>query len=384
MYDIIIVGCGFSGVVMANLLAKENKKILVIDKRNHIAGNMYDYVDNNGLLIHKYGPHILMLNDESVFKYLSYFTEWIDVKTELETYIDSKFIPLPINFNSIIALYGKKRGNYIINELLLHYEENTSINILDLLNSDSTIIHDFALDIFNKVFVGYNQKMWGLNPEQLDKDVIGRSPIKLSYQNKKANTKYEVVPKNGYTEMFKKMISNKNITLKLKTNAADIIKIQGERILFENSVFNGKMIYTGPIDELFNFKYGKLPYRAIYFKKDIKPVESFYNTMAVTFPQNFKKTRTSEMKKITCQENKKLTALVSEYPGDYSLDSKKFNNPSYPILNKKSNVMIKKYREEVTKIPHLYMTGRLSEFKYFNMEETILSAFRLYEKIKGE
>lgn len=384
MYDFIIVGCGFAGTVMANLLAEDGNKVLILDKRKHIAGNMYDYVDNHGLLIHRYGPHILMLNDSSVYNYLTKYTEWLHLTTELETFVDGKFIPLPINFNSIKALYGYEKGLLIINELLEIYKENTAVNVMDLFESDSLIIKEFAKDIFDKVFIGYNKKMWGLMPSELDKNVIGRSPIKMSYNNEKGNYNFVVVPRLGYTKMFQRMLDNKNIVIELGINAKNILNIDKDTIYYKNEKFKGKIIYTGPIDELFDYKFGVLPYRAMYFRKEVKNVKEYYRTTAVTFPQNYKKTRTSEMKKITLQSNNRFTALVSEYPGEYNPTSIKFNNPSYPIINEVSINMLNKYKNELSKVSNLRIIGRLAEFQYFNMEDTILSAIRLYKELKGE
>lgn len=383
-FDIIIIGTGFSGAVLADLFARDGKKVLIVDKRNHIGGNMYDYYDKNGFLVHKYGPHILMLNHQNVYEYLSNYTEWQSVKTNLETYVDKEYIPLPINFNSIKILYNDKDASIIIKELLKRYKLSDTVNIIDLLNSNSIIIRNFAEKIYEKVFIGYNKKMWGLDPLKLDKNVIGRSPIKMSYDNRKTHSLYEVVPKEGYTLLFDKILDHPNITIRLKTSAKDIINIKNNLIYFNNEIFNGKLISSAPIDELFNYECGYLPYRALYFKNELKKVDSFYNSVAVTFPMNYKKTRTSEMKKITGQKIEGLTVLVSEYPGNYSLTDKRFNNPSYPILNDNSKTILQNYKKLVNNINNLYICGRLSEFKYYNMEETILSAFNMYDKIKKE
>lgn len=383
-YDIIIIGAGFSGSVLANLFASDGKKVLIIDKRKHIGGNMFDYYDKNGILVHKYGPHILMINHQEVYNYLSNYTEWLSVETNLETFVDGKYIPLPINLNSIKRLYEDKVSTQIIKELLDRYHLEDTINIIDLLNSDSQVIRSFAKSIYDKVFLGYNEKMWGLDPFEIDKEVIGRSPIKISYDNRKSHSLYEVVPKNGYTSMFNNILNHPNISIRLNTEAKEIIEISDNQIVFNNNIFEGKVISTAPIDDLFDYKFGVLPYRALYFRTELKKVSSYYNSVAVTFPMNFKKTRTSEMKKITGQRIDGLTVLVSEYPGTYSLTNEKYRNPSYPILNSSSKKLFQKYRHFANQVENLYLCGRLSEFKYYNMEETILSAFNIFERIKKE
>lgn len=383
-YDYIVVGAGFAGAIVANRLAANGSRVLVIEKRNHVAGNMYDYVDKCGIIVHKYGPHILMLNRSEVFNFLSKYTDWVYPKTILETYIDSKFIPLPINLNSVNLMYEKEKAEKISEELISSFGLENTINVLDLLNSDSEILKSFANDVYEKVFVGYNRKMWDLSPTEIDKEVVGRSPIKISYNNEKSNQLYEVVPKNGYTELFNNLLNHENITLQLNTDAFEKISIKDNCILYDNKLFRGKLVYTGPIDELFNYKHGVLPYRALYFKKEIKPTDSYYNSTAVTFPLNYKKTRSSEMKKITLQEIEGTTIIVSEYPGEYDKTSNKFQNPSYPVLNETSSKMKSLYLKEASKIKQLYLVGRLAEFQYYNMEDTIVSALELVKKIGGK
>lgn len=378
-YDYIVVGCGFSGTVMANKLADAGKKVLVIDKRSHIAGNMYDYIDKEGFLVHKYGPHILMINNETTYKYLSRFTKWINVETKLETFIDGKYLPLPINFNSILSLYGNKKGEVIIKKLLEKYKDKSEINILELIENNDLVIRSFAEDIYEKVFVGYNVKMWGKQPDEIDREVVGRSPIRLTYVDKKSKCLYEVVPEQGYSAMFKKMLVSDLITLKFNVDAKNLISLKDENIMIENEKYMGKVIYTGPIDELFKFKYGKLPYRALKFIKKLYRVDNYFNSTAVTFPQNYKKTRTTELKKITQQKMPGKTEVISEYSGEYDQGSKYFSNPSYPVLNEESKKIFLKYENESKKIENLIMVGRLAEYKYYNMEDTILSALRCFE-----
>lgn len=376
-YDYIIVGAGFAGVVTANVLADAGNRILLVDKRKNIGGNMYDYEDKHGLIVHKYGPHILTLDKDSVYEYLSKYTEWTPVNTYLETFIDNKYVPLPINLNSIREILDLNEFEKVEKILLEYFNMNESVNIMDMMNMADPLIKKVAKEIFDKVFVGYNMKMWGLTPDKVDVDVLGRSPIKMSYDNKKFNCKYEVVPKSGYTSMFEKMVDNDNIVCELGRDATDIIKIIDESIYFNNIKYEGRVVYTAPIDELFEYKFGKLPYRALFFKKEIKYQDYYYDSVAVTFPMNYKKTRTSEMKRITGQTKDGYTVLISEYPGEYEKKSNKYNIPSYPILNDESVEKYKKYKSESKKIKNLFVTGRLGEFKYYNMEQTILAAFEL-------
>lgn len=383
-YDYIIGGAGFSGSVLANLLAEDGNSVLLVDKREHIGGNMYDYTNKYGLLVHKYGPHILTTNSDEIISYLSKFTEWHKLNIWLEAFVDHKFVPFPINLNSIDKLYEKERAEQICNSLIKEYGLESTVNVLTLLKSNSSLIKTFAEEILQKVFYGYNIKMWNLAPKDVDVNVIGRAPIKVSYDNFKFKTKYQVVPEAGYTAMFNNMLANKNITVCLNTDICDVISIEKHEILAKGKKYKGRVIYTAPVDELFSYKYGRLPYRSLHFKVSTLKKTYQYSSAAISFPQTYKKTRTSEMKYITGQKDEQHTVLVSEYPGNYDPDSKFYNNPSYPVLSDDSTKMIEKYKEDASTIKNLYLTGRLAEFKYFNMEDTINSAFSVYRKLREE
>lgn len=388
MYNYIVVGCGFAGTVVARLLAEDGKKVLMLDRRSTIAGNMYDYTDLNGVMIHKYGPHVLMMNDTKIYDFLSRFTEWTKVSVIINAFVDGKYIPLPINLNSISLLYDEHKSKSIIDELVREYGIGKNINVMELLESKNTIINSFAKDIYEKVFVGYNAKMWGLSPQDLDPSIPGRSPIRISYEDKKSQEKYEVVPKEGYTQLFEKTLGHSNITVKLNSEARDNLEIDFKnlKLLFcnEKCEFNGKVIYTAPLDELFEYKFGELPYRALTFENDSKKYKEEKNVSVVTFPNDYKKTRTSDMGLLLNQKDKENTVLVSEYPSSYNREKKDILQPSYPIINKESLKLIQKYKLEADKISNLYYVGRLAEFKYLNMEETIKNAFLLYQRIKEE
>lgn len=387
MYDYIVVGCGFAGTVVSRLLAEDGKKILILDRRSTIAGNMYDYTDINGVMVHKYGPHVLMMNDTKIYNFLSRFTEWTEVSVIINAFVDGEYIPLPVNLNSISFLYNEQKSKSIINELVKEYGIGENINVMELLESKNIIINSFAKDIYDKVFVGYNAKMWGLSPKELDPSIPGRSPIRISYEDKKSQEKYEVVPKDGYTQLFKKILDHANITLKLNSEAKDNLKIDytNLNLLYcnEREKFNGKVIYTAPLDELFEYRYGELPYRALLFENESQKYKE-KDVSVVTFPNDYKKTRTTDMGLLLKQKNKEDTVMVSEYPCGYKREKKDMLQPSYPIINRESLDLIQKYKLEADKIANLYYVGRLAEFKYYNMEETIKNAFLLYQRIKEE
>lgn len=383
-YDYIVVGAGFSGAVCARELAERGKKVLVVEKRKHIGGNMYDYYDKNGLLIHQYGPHIIMTDSMDVVNYIKKFDDITNIVVKMQVSVDSKKVPLPINLNSISKLYGHKKSNIIIKGLIDVYGKNVDVNIIDLLNDNNQILNQFAKDIFAKVYVGYNVKMWDLNPNEIDKNIVGRAPIRISYNDVRSKCKYNFVPANGYTNLFEKILSHHNITLKLNCNAANKIRIDDSNIFYENKSFYGKLIYTGPIDELFGYCYGHLPYRAVFFKKTYCEKNNLFSALAVTYPTKYKKFRTSDMSRITKTYSNNKVALISEYSGEYDINSKKYNIPSYPVINEKNKLLLNKYIDRLKNVQNFNYLGRLAEYKYYDMSESIIRAMRLIDSLEGK
>lgn len=380
MYNVIVVGSGFAGASVARLLADQGFKVLVIEKRKNVSGNMYDYIDKNGLMIHKYGPHILMSDSEEVYSFVSRYANWKHLCVNIEAHVCGKNVPLPINLNSIKLLYGVEQANVIVSELLNSYALDSSVNVLDLIHSENEIIKKFAKDIYDKVFVGYNAKMWGVSPLELDKNVIGRSPIRITYRNEKSNCKYQIIPIDGYYTLFKKMLSSENIDILLNKDATSIINIKDNEIYYDNKKFEGKVIWTAPLDELFNYDDGQLPYRAIHFKKKVIANNNLFESLAISFPQNYRKLRSSDMNRITNTISDK-TAIIEEYSSIYDKSSKKFSTPSYPIINPENLEMIAKYKDKVKEVPNFYYIGRLAEYKYYDMNQVLQEAFRLVERL---
>lgn len=243
------------------------------------------------------------------------------------------------------------------------------VNVLELLSCSNPTIRNFAEDIYSKVFEGYNVKMWG--GQNIDKSVIGRAPIRLSRNDIRSKKLYNFVPQNGYTALFKKILSHANITICLNTNAADIISVRNGKLLLNGEIFEGKVFYTGPIDELLNYKYGGLEYRSIYFEMEYIPSNSFFSGLALTFPMDFEKIRTSDMCRVTGISKQGKVALVHEYAGEYCELDDKYNIPSYPVINEENQERYKKYFDEIYDVKNLYILGRLAEYKYYDMGQVI-------------
>lgn len=366
-FDFLIVGAGYSGCVLAErITSHSDKKVLIVDKRDHIAGNAYDYYNDNGILIHKYGPHLFHTKMLKVWEYLSQFTDWYPYYHRVLAVIEGKKVPIPFNFNSIYTLFPTKYAEKLELKLLEKYKYGTKIPILKLIETDDPDLKFLADYIYKYVFLGYNLKQWGFKPEELESSVSGRIPVFLSRDNRYFQDQYQSIPRAGYTAMFTKIISNKNIHLLLKTDYKDII----------DSVKFDKLIFTGPIDEFFSYSHGELPYRSLKFDLKTLNQEYFQELTQVNYPNNHKYTRITEFKHLTGQ-NHKQTTIAYEYPQDYIIGE---NDPYYPVPRNENHEKFAKYKADAEKLENVFFTGRLANYKYYNMDETTMAALQLFEK----
>ena len=359
----LVVGAGLSGCVIAERIANElNKKVLIIDKRPHIAGNIYDYRDEHGILVHKYGPHAFHTNLKNVWDYLSNFTEWKPYFHKVEALIDGQSVPIPFNFNTIEKLFPSDYARTLIKDLINAYGINKKVMILDLLKNDR--FKELAQYVYEKVFLGYTVKQWGKKPEELDISVSGRVPIYTGRDDRYFHDKYQAIPENGYTEMIKKMLKNKNISVELESDFSKI-----DRSLYK------KIIYTGKIDEYFNYVLGELPYRSLRF--DIKSYDREYyqKTAQKNYSENFDFTRITEFKHFLDQKSKSTTVSY-EYPQDYKRD---LNEPYYPVPERNNFDLFEKYKELAVKEKNTIFLGRLAEYKYYNMDQIVESALKTFK-----
>ncbi len=381
--DYIVVGAGFAGATIAERIAsKLNKKVLIIEKRGHIGGNCYDYYDEHGLLIHKYGPHIFHTNHKEVWEYLSNFTDWRPYRHRVLAYIDGKKVPLPFNLNSLYALFPEALASKLEEKLIDKFGFGKKIPILELLKTEDTELKQLADFVYRKVFLNYTMKQWGLKPEELNPEVTARVPVHLSRSDDYFQDKYQGIPADGYTQIFKRMLSHPNINIMLKTDALKLLRLGhgAGKILFQGKEFQGKVIYTGPIDELLGFKFGELGYRSLKFELEIHDREFFQEVAVVNYPNDYRFTRITEFKHMTGQKHPK-TVIAKEYPQEYRRNVPGMDIPYYPIPEYGELKKYSLYQKEISRFKDkIILIGRLAEYKYYSMNMVLKAALEIFEE----
>lgn len=380
MKEAIIVGSGISGATLANYLANKGWRITVFEKNNHIGGNCYDYIDRNGILIHKYGPHIFHTNNKVVYDFVKKFGKFNSYKHKVLVNVDNKIFPLPINFESI-RIIMKDKAEEIINILLKSFPNQEYITIFDLKKIKSKSITKFTNWIAKNVYFNYSSKMWGTKFEKIDPNTISRVKIILSdLHNYFPDDKYQGLPCGGYTNMIKKMLHHKNIKVLTNVNALDYLKIN-RKILWQNKEVKTPIIYCGPIDELLNYKFGMLQYRSLDIRFEHLNEIKHQNAAVVNYPAHASMTRITEYKIMTKQKSKSTT-ISREYPGSFKLNSKKFGQRYYPIINNENTKLYQKYVNVLKKqSKNIYLLGRLAQYKYFDMDDAIQQALELGKRL---
>ncbi len=375
MKDVIIIGAGFAGATVANVLANKGKNVLIIDKRDHIGGNAYDYMEED-ILIHKYGPHIFHTNSKEVFDYLSNFTEWYKYEHKVLGHVDNKLVPIPFNFKSIEECLPEK-AEKLIELLKKDYGDGKKVPIMDLLMNENRDIRYLANYIYEHVFKYYTMKQWDMKVEELDSAVSARVPVNTSYDDRYFNDTYQYMPKEGYTKLIAKMLDNEHIEVLLSTNVTDILKLEDGTVYYNGEVFEGDVYYTGAIDELFEYKHGELPYRSLDLILE-RLNKTFQDAATENYPENdVKFTRITEYKHFMEVEPKGVTYIHTEYPFPYKRNGEVGNVPYYPIIKDENQALYETYVKEASKYPKLHLIGRLAEYKYYNMDAIVLKALEM-------
>lgn len=380
-----MVGAGFSGSIIARKIADElNYKVTIIERRSHIGGNAYDEYDEHGILIQKYGPHFLNTNKYFIIKFLEQYAELFPHCTKLLSFIDGNYVRLPFNFQTVQELVGAEKSEGLLNKLRSEFGGRDRVPVLELVNHEDKEISEYGNLLYEKAYKTYTAKMWGIGVDKIDKYVLDRVPMAMSYDERYLNKDFQYLPKKGFTEIFKNMLDHPNLEVLLNENALDHITFDktNNSVLYDG-VKTDALIFTGPVDELFNYKYGLLPYRSLDIKYRYSDTASLLPAEIVSYPQADGYTRETEYRKIMFDDKNVLGSVVAtEYPLQYNKDSEIGNIPYYPVMTEESNKIYAKYLDEVNKYHNIFLCGRLAEFKYYNMDICIEHALEYFENIK--
>ena len=361
----LIVGAGFAGAALANILANNNEEVLVIDKKEHVAGNSYDYRDKNGIMIHKYGSHIFHTNNEKVWEFVNRFSGFNTYMHEVVGIIDGIEAHIPFNFNTLYQVFPQTMAQRIEEKLLNTFKYNTKVPILEFKKQDDEDLRFLADYVYEKIFLHYTAKQWGKNPDEIDGAVTARVPVYLSKDNRYFQDKYQGIPINGYTSLVENMLKHPNIKVKLNTDYKKVK--ESADIIF----------YTGSIDEFFDYKYGMLPYRSVHFKFEEYNREFYQSHACINYPNNYDFTRIHEYKHYL-KDKSNRTVIAKEYSEDFELGK---NERYYPIANDENLVLYNRYLEEAKKHANVFFLGRLGDYKYYNMDQAIARAIDLAVEI---
>ena len=363
MFDYLVVGAGFAGGVIAERLARvAGKKVLVVDRRNHIGGNAYDHYNDDGLLVHRYGPHIFHTNSREVFEYLSQFTQWRQYQHRVLASVDGQLLPIPINLDTINRLYGLNLNSFQVEEFFASKAEKVD----RVRTSEDVVVSKVGRELYEKFFRGYTRKQWGLDPSELDASVTARVPTRTNRDDRYFTDTYQAMPKHGYTRLFENLLDHPNIHVLLNTDYRDVERIIPFR----------EMVYTGPVDEFFDLRFGKLPYRSLEFKHETVDQAVYQPAPVVNYPNDYLYTRVTEFKYLTGQEHPK-TSIVYEFP-------RAEGDPYYPVPQPANAELYQKYKQLADATPNVHFVGRLATYKYYNMDQVVAQALNVFAKITGQ
>ena len=382
-YNSIIVGAGFAGAVAARALAEAGRRVLVLEKHDHIGGNAYDCLNDAGILIHQYGPHIFHTNDKEVYDFLSRFTPWRSYEHEVVASIPDNGsraeMPVPFNLKSLRQAYGAEKAARLEKKLIDIYGMEKKVTILQLRENTDPELSELAQYVYDHVFVRYTMKQWGQKPEEIDPAVTARVPVFISEDCRYFQDTYQGMPLNGYTPLFASMLDHENIEVRTGVNANTVLTFRDGIITFEGAAFTGDVIYSGPADELFDCCYGRLPYRTLDFKFETYDKDFFQSHGTVNYTMDEDYTRITEFKRLTGQEKTGVTTIMKEYSRAYTGAEDEI--PYYAIANDETAALYAKYAEKAAEFPKLHLLGRLAEYRYYNMDAIVAGALKLTREL---
>ena len=375
-FDCLVIGAGYAGAVAARELAERGgKRVLVLERRDHVAGNAYDCLDQNGVLIHQYGPHIFHTASRRVYDWLSRFTQWRDYQHRVLANVHSVYMPVPFNLTSLHMAFPAQQAARLEEKLLAAYGEGARVTILELRENTDPEVRAVADYVYENVFVYYTMKQWGQTPEEIDPATTARVPILLSRDDRYFQDPYQGMPLEGYASMFQKILDHPNITVELGVDARDRLRLEEGAVTVDGAPFAGTVIYTGQVDELFGFRFGCLPYRTLDFGFETLTMDRFQPAATVNYTVSEDYTRITEYKQLTGQVLPGVTTIMKEYSRAYT--GAVGETPYYAIINPENNALYERYRALAEGCGDLHLLGRLAEYKYYNMDAIALRALEL-------
>lgn len=359
-YDCLVVGAGFSGSIVAERLASQlNKKVFLVEKRDHVGGNAYDYCDDEGILVHKYGPHIFHTKHGDVWEYLSQFTEWNGYQHRVRACVDGKNVPMPINLTTVNTLLDEGFSE----DEVRNYFDSVKLRLDSIKNSRDVVVSQVGEFLYDKLFRNYTFKQWGVYPEALSPEVTRRIPVRFTDDDRYFDDQYQGLPRGGYSKLFERLLSNRNITVVLNTDFKEVI----------NDIRFDRLVYSGPVDYFFDYCHGRLPYRSLNFEFETLDKKYYQEVAVINYPNDYDFTRITEFKHMTLQKHDKTT-IVREYPKDEG-------DPYYPVPIEEALELYKKYEKMTLSLKSVHFLGRLAEYKYYNMDQAIKKSLGVFEEI---
>ena len=369
--DCLVIGCGLSGAVVARHFAEQGKQVVIWERRNHIGGNMYDYVDAHGILVQQYGPHIFHTNQKALFDYMCRFEQWNDFKLICGAVWDGKYTPTPFNFTTIDTFFEGEQKERLKQKLKQAFAGRKTATVVEVLEHPDPDIRGYAQYLFDNDYAPYTAKQWGVDPTEIDASVLKRVPLRFSYDQGYFGDPYEAMPKHSFTEFFRNLLNHPNISVQLGVDALEHLKVDDDRLLLDGEALTIPVVFTGALDELFGGIYGSLPYRSLRFEWKHEHIDSLQDAPVVAYPKEAGYTRITEFKKLPPQDVKGTTYAL-EYPLPYQEGQKM--EPYYPVLTEESQKQYAKYKALADRIPNLILCGRLADFKYYNMDQALKRA----------
>lgn len=366
--EVLVIGCGLSGAVVARYLAEQGKQVEIWERRDHVGGNMYDYVDEHGILVQKYGPHAFHTTKKLLYEYVCKYEQWQPYRLTCGAVWDNTYTPTPFNFTTIDTFYSEEKAKRLKEKLKLAFPGRDTATVLEVMRHPDEEIRGYAEFLFQNDYAPYTAKQWGVSPSEIDPSVLKRVPLRFSYNNGYFDDEYQVMPVHSFSYFFENLLTHPNIQVKMKVEAMERLRVVHGKLYLDGLEYTGLLVYTGALDELFDCQFGRLPYRSLRFEWRYEDRNSLQEAPVVAYPQKNGYTRITEYKKLPVQE-KSGTSYALEYPIPY--EEGKHIEPYYPVLTEESQLQYERYKTLADPIPNLICCGRLADFKYYNMDQAL-------------